>query len=183
MTEIWKCSLGKLFSYSIMSLATHEKRNASVHRIIRDRIWNKFNCKRSGMKLAVYIIWKKERIHLVYLNSWKYTVFNIVSTHPEKKTKFEALKFARFTKQRFFYILNSVHFNQIPNFFLNVCKNGTEIQKKKLPDNCGTFLYSVTVTNSSSYRSVFWCLSVLQVIAHKLITENLSWRMYKQRIV
>jgi hypothetical protein len=54
--------------------------------------------------------------------------------------------------------------------------------KQKHIDNCGTFLYSVTVTNSSSNRSVFG-VSQLQVIVLELITENLSWRMYKQRIV
>jgi hypothetical protein len=38
VTGLWMCSLGKLFSYSVMSLATYEKRNASVNRITRDRI-------------------------------------------------------------------------------------------------------------------------------------------------
>jgi len=57
-------------------------------------------------------------------------VFNIVSTHPEitkKEESFEAFKFVRFTKQWFLYFKFSSFFNQIPNFFFQLHKNGTEI--------------------------------------------------------
>jgi hypothetical protein len=58
----------------------------------------------------------------------------------------------------------------------------TKTEQKKTMNNRVTFLHSATVTNSSSNRSVFG-VSQLQVIVHKLITENLSWLIYKQRIV
>ena len=44
-----------------------------------------------------------------------------------------------------------------------------EYKKKKisLPDNCGTILYSVTVTNSSSKQKCVLVSLSSQVIAHK----------------